>query len=238
MAQLAGERAIGHRRSAAAVTAEGIAVLLAVVAMAALSFAAHSVHYFPIDLEAARAEQSIHAAAFDTLMRFVAAPGYPPQVYVWIVFMLVVFWFFKMKWEAVMQVFAVVGIGVVGLLVKILVDRPRPTPDLINVMTTLDGGKQSFPAGHVESYVAILGFLMYLSFRLLPKGSISRWVELAVYGIMIALIGVSRVYVGEHWLSDVVGGYLLGGIWLWLTIKLYEWGKTRFFKSERRASNG
>src|SRR5207249_2212329 len=108
-------------------------------------------------------------------------------------------WFFKMKWEAVMQVFATVGIGVVGLVIKILVDRTRPTPDLVQVLTTLDAGKQSYPAGHVESYVAILGFLMYLGWTLLPKNSVSRWVELVVYGIMIALIGISRVYVGEHW---------------------------------------
>lgn len=238
MTQLAGEHSIHHGRSAASVTVQGIAVVLATVALAALAFAAHSIHYFDIDLAAARAVQGIHVAAFDTLMHFVAAPGYPPQVYVWIVFMLVVFWFFKMKWEALMQIFANVGIGVVGLLIKIVVDRPRPTPDLINVMTTLDGGKQSFPAGHVESYVAILGFLFNLSYTLLPKNSISRWVELLVYGLMIALIGVSRVYVGEHWLSDVVGGYLLGGIWLWLTIRLYEWGKPRFFKTERSKLDG
>ena len=238
MAQLAGGRALHRKRSAAAVTVEGIAVLVAIVAMAALSFAAHSVRYFDIDLAATRAVQSIHVGAFDTLMHLVAAPGYPPQVYAWTLFMLVVFWLFKMKWESLMALFATFGIGVVGLVVKILVDRPRPTPDLVNVMTTLDGGKQSFPAGHVESYVVILGFLFYLAYTLLPKGSVSRWVEMLVYGIMIALIGLSRVYVGEHWLSDVAGGYLLGGIILWLTIRVYEWGKPRFFKSERRAAGG
>jgi len=238
MAQLAGGQSLHHRRSAAATTVEGITVLVAIAALAALAFGAHSVRYFDIDLAATRAVQGIHVGAFDTLMQLVAAPGYPPLVYVWTVFMLVVFWLFKMKWESLMALFATIGIGVVGLLIKILVDRPRPTDDLVNVMTKLDGGKQSFPAGHVESYVAILGFLFYLAYTLLPKGSISRWVELLVYGSMIALIGVSRMYVGEHWLSDVVGGYLLGGIMLWLTIRVYEWGKPRFFKSDRRATGG
>jgi membrane-associated phospholipid phosphatase len=233
MAQLVSGHSIRHRRSAAALTVEGIVVVLAVIAMAALAFAAHSVRYFDIDLSAARALQSIHAGAFDSAMRLVGAPGYPPQVYVEIVVLLVILWAVKLKWEALMEVFATVGIGAVGLIVKILVDRPRPTPDLINVVTALDNGKQSFPAGHVESYVAILGFLWYLSYTLLPRNSVRRLVELIVFGVMIALIGVSRVYVGEHWLSDVVGGYLLGGIWLWLTIKVYAWGKPRFFKSER-----
>ena len=238
MAQLAGEHLVHHKRSAASATVEGIVVLLAVIAMAALAFAAHTVHYFDIDLAATRAVQGIHSDAFDLVMRLVAAPGYPPQVYGLVALMLVILWAFKLRWEAVSEVFAVIGIGVVGLIVKILVDRPRPTEDLVKVMTTLDGGKQSFPAGHVESYVAILGFLWYLSYTLLPKSSISRLIEMLVYGLMIVLIGVSRVYVGEHWLSDVAGGYLLGGIWLWLTIKFYEWGKTRFFKTERSKLDG
>ena len=233
MAQLASEHSIRHRRSAAAMTVEGIAVVLAIIALAALAFTAHSVRYFDIDLSAARALQSIHAGAFELAMRLVGAPGYPPQVYAEIVIMLGILWAVKLKWEALMEVFATVGIGVVGLIVKILVDRPRPTPDLINVVTALDNGKQSFPAGHVESYVAILGFLWYLSYTLLPKNSFSRLVELSVFGLMIALIGVSRVYVGEHWLSDVVGGYLLGGIWLWLTIKVLRVGQTALFQDRK-----
>ena len=238
MTQLASEHSVRHRRSTAALTVEGIAVVLATIALAALSFTAHSVHYFDIDLSVARGVQSIQAGAFDLTMRLVAAPGYPPQVYALIVIMLGILLALKLRWEALMEVFATVGIGVVGLIVKILVDRPRPTTDLINVMTTLDGGKQSYPAGHVESYVAILGFLWYLSYTLLPANSFRRLIQLIVYGLMIVLIGVSRVYVGEHWLSDVVGGYLLGGIWLWLTIKIYEWGKPRFFKSDRSKIDG
>ena len=230
MAQIASEQSTQHRRSAAALTVESVTIVLATVGFIALSFMARSIRYFDFDLSAARALQAIHENAFDVLMRVVGTPGYPPQVYAEIVVLLVILWVVKLKWEALMEVFATVGIGVVGLIVKILVDRPRPTPDLINVMTSLDNGKQSYPAGHVESYVAILGFLWYLSYTLLPKNSLRRWVQLLVYGAMIVLIGFSRVYVGEHWLTDVIGGYLLGGIWLWLTIKLYEWGKPRFFK--------
>jgi undecaprenyl-diphosphatase len=238
MAQIASEHSVRHRRSAAAVTVEGITVVLATLAFIVLAFTAHSVRYFDFDLSVARALQGIHENAFDLLMRVVGVPGYPPQVYAEIVVLLVILWVLKLKWAALMEVFATVGIGVVGLIVKILVDRPRPTPDLVNVMTALDNGKQSFPGGHVESYVAILGFIWYLSYTVMPNNSVIRLVELLVFGTMIALIGVSRVYVGEHWLTDVIGGYLLGGLWLWLTIKLYEWGKPRFFKTERSNLDG
>ena len=237
MTQIA-EQVMGRRRKFTHIGVDSVLVVLATVALAVLAFFAHEIPYFGFDLSTTRAVQGIHIGAFDALMQIVAAPGYPPQVYILIVVMLMILWAFKLKWVALAEVFAVLGIGIVGLVIKIVVDRPRPTPELVNVLTSLDNGKQSFPAGHVESYVAILGFLWYLSYTLLPKHTAARLVELLVYGTMIAFIGLSRVYVGEHWLSDVIGGYLFGGIWLWLTIRLYEWGKPRFFKKERSKAYG
>jgi undecaprenyl-diphosphatase len=126
------------------------------------------------------------------------------------------------------HLFATVGIGAIGLLIKMLVDRPRPSATLIHVANpNLDGGKYSFTAGHVESYVAVLGFLWFLAY--FSQGR-SPWRTLAliIFGVMIALIGLARIYSGEHWFSDVAGGYLLGSIWLVLTIRFYDWGKSRF----------
>jgi len=139
--------------------------------------------------------------------------------------------FYVSRWAAMAHVFAV-GIGVVGLVVKILVDRPRPSAALIQVANpNLDGGKYSFPAGHVESYVAILGFLWFLA-CISPSRSLWRALTLIVFGLMIALIGLARIYSGEHWFSDVAGGYLLGSIWLVLTIRFYDWGKSRFLRKD------
>lgn len=54
-------------------------------------------------------------------------------------------------------------------------------------------------------------------------------------GMLIALIGLARIDSGEHWFSDVVGGYLVGTIWLVLTIYFYRWGKPRFFVNQPQA---
>lgn len=202
--------------------------IAATIVLGVLSFAAHSIPYFSWDLTAVRAVQSIQAGWFNLLMQSVGDPGYPPQVYALVVVIILALYFTGCKWEAVAEVFATVGIGAVGLLIKTLVNRPRPSPNLVHVLATLDAGKLSFPAGHVESYVAIIGFLWFLAF----VRAQNRWVRsisLLVFGEMIALIGISRVYTGEHWLSDVIAGYLFGSIWLVLTIWFYNWGKTRFF---------
>ncbi len=204
-----------------------IYVLAALFALVALSIGAHYTSCFSIDLAAARAVQSVHAGWYDLLMRMIGMPGYPPQVYLLVIWIIGVLYFTGMRWEAVMETFAVVGIGVVGYLVKFAVDRPRPTPDLIHVISTLDNGKFSFPAGHVQSYVAIIGFLWFFAF-VRSRNVWVRSLSLLLYGEMIAGIGISRVYTGEHWLTDCIGGYLLGSLWLILTICLYEKGKDRF----------
>lgn len=218
----------------------GAYAVAATIALIMLSFAAHVTPYFAFDLVATRVVQSVHAGWYDLLMRAVGEVGYPPQVYVLVLVIVLSLYFTGLKWEAVAEVFAIVGIGAVGLVIKTLVNRPRPTPDLVHVITVLDNGKMSFPAGHVESFIAILGFLWFLAF-LRAQNVWVRSISLFVFGEMIAFIGISRLYTGEHWLSDVIGAYLFGSIWLILTIWFYNWGKDRFFvhrPKEKKAGQG
>src|SRR5581483_7789342 len=150
-----------------------VQLMLALVVIAAiglLAFAAHTTPYWDFDLSIAHAIQSIQAPWFDALMRGVGIPGYPPQVYVWLVVVLLALWFTGRRWEAVTLIFVSVGIGALGLAIKIPVDRPRPSPEMIQVANpALDGGKYSFPAGHVEVFVAIFGFFIYLIYKASPR---------------------------------------------------------------------
>ncbi len=202
--------------------------IAATLALGALAFMVHGTGPLPVDLAASHAVQAVQAGWYDFIMRIVGEPGYPPQVYVVVVWIVLVLWFTGLRWEAVSEIFAIVGIGAVGLVIKTLVNRPRPTPGLVHVIQVLDAGKLSFPAGHVESFMAIIGFLWFLSFTL-SKNPWVRTISLLIFGEMLALIGISRIYTGEHWLTDAVGGYLFGSLWLILTIWFYEWGKPRFF---------
>lgn len=204
-------------------------IIIASVALIVLALAAHAVPYFDFDLTIARAVQSVQAGWFHGVMQAIGWPGYPPQTYVWTVMIFLILFFYGSRWSSVAFVFAAVGIGAFGLVVKLLVDRPRPSPELIQVWNaSLDGGKYSFTAGHVGVYVAVFGFLMYLAY-VSQNRSWARTGVMLLFGVLIALIGLARIDSGEHWFSDVVGGYLVGSIWLLLTIYFYRWGESRFF---------
>lgn len=201
-------------------------VLTATVAFGILFFLAHTVNYFPIDLVITRQVQLLQLGWFDSLMRMVSVFGYSPQSYLIALFIIAALYLVGLRWEAVVALFAAVGVSILDALVKIVVARPRPSPDLIHVVQQLRDF--SFPSGHVLFYTSFFGFLFFLFYTLL-KSSRPRTGALVILAGLIGLVGLSRVYLGEHWASDVLGGYLLGSLWLVATIYVYRWGKPRFF---------
>jgi len=107
----------------------------------------------------------------------------------------------------------------VRTLIKQLVHRPRPNPLLVR-RTKLSQGK-SFPSGHVASALTFWGWLFALGMLLL-RGKRSWQKGLLGFPVLVlVLVGPSRIYLGEHLATDVLGGYLFGGGWLGLALKLY-----------------
>lgn len=151
----------------------------------------------------------------------------------WLIGIVVVVFMALRRWYtvAVFTGLAALG-GLTSEVVKNLVDRPRPTPDLARVTTILD--TYSFPSGHVTSYVTFFGFLFYLSYTTMPRRSPLRLPLLVLFGLMVVLVGPSRVYMGQHWASDALAGYALGFAYLLAVIQLYRtWMHKRAMSDER-----
>jgi undecaprenyl-diphosphatase len=202
-----------------------IYVLVASAVFVTLAVIAHTVAYFPVDLTITRALQAEHGAAFSQLMYGVSWIGFVPQVDVLAVIVVLSLLLAGLRWEAVASLIAAAGVGV-GTFVKLVVYRPRPSADLVHVFQALP--TSGFPSGHVLEFTAFGGFLAFLSYTLL-KPSWGRTALLVFFALLLPLMGLSRIYQGQHWFSDVMGAYLLGSLWLALTIKIYRWGKPRFF---------
>jgi membrane-associated phospholipid phosphatase len=201
-------------------------LILATLAFGILIVLASRTSYFSIDLSVTHAVQSINAVWFTNFMWSVSYIGYAPQMFILVAAITLLLFGVGLRWEAVVAVAAAAGSTGLGQLIKLAVHRPRPGAGLVNVIQQLDS--YSFPSGHVLVYTAFFGFLIFLSYSLL-KHSIARAALLVFLGSLVALIGISRIYVGDHWASDVIGAYLLGSLWLVLCVSIYQWGKARFF---------
>ena len=203
-----------------------VSLLATVGAFAVLSFMVATIPSFPIDLEITRALQSINSPIFATLMNLISWPGFSPQSFILSALIVVLIYTFGLRWEALTALIAALLPPILNIVVKELIRRPRPTMDLVHVFRVLES--YSFPSGHVMFYVGFFGFIWFLIYTLLKRSWI-RTLLLIFFGSLIGLVGISRIYLGQHWASDVLGAYLLGGLVLVAIIQFYKWGKKRFF---------
>jgi undecaprenyl-diphosphatase len=116
-------------------------------------------------------------------------------------------------WSTLLLAVTAAGVGLLERVVKALVDRPRPHL----FPGALHAGDPSFPSGHALGTFVFLGILVYLVWRLTRRrGLVLIACVLAL--VLTLLVGLSRVVLGVHYPTDVVGGYALGGAWLALML--------------------
>lgn len=113
---------------------------------------------------------------------------------------------------AIFLTFGTLGAGLSELL-KAAMHRPRPEAALALFST------DSFPSGHAMNALILIGMTAFILADTVERRAL-RLLIFAVSAVVVGLIGFSRLYLGHHWLSDVVGGYMIGGLWLALGIML------------------
>lgn len=159
--------------------------------------------------------ESIDLPFFDTFMQAVSNFGETIPAIITVILFAIVLWFFRRRLEAVFIAILPSLAILLNLLFKVLINRPRPGSEL------LDNGGLSFPSGHVIYAIVFFGFLFYLLPRLIEKSVVVAALR-SILVILILLTAVSRVYLGEHWMSDVLGSLLLGGLLLVPAIVLHK----------------
>lgn len=113
------------------------------------------------------------------------------------------------SWKFIVQTTLVLLLATLSnIVLKKVINRARPSLEHLVTVNTL-----SYPSGHAMSAMAFYGFLIYLCLRY----DMRRWVRYLFVTILVLLIvsiGVSRIYLGVHYPSDVAGGFIGGLIWI------------------------
>ena len=201
------------------------AYALMLAGFAVLALLAYFNAYFEWDLRVARGLQSLSWPFMLDLMRGVSVPGNGLIPWALTIITALAFYVFGKRSEAAGLVVSAGGGSLLNILLKMLIGRPRPTAELVTIYRSLR--TESFPSGHVTFYVCFFGFLFFVAFALLPLGSLARRAAIVLTTLPVALIGLSRIYLGAHWPSDTLGAYLLSGLWLAFSLHLYRGWKQR-----------
>lgn len=135
-------------------------------------------------------------------------------------------WLTHHRISVALLMIAVAGGAIVNTLLKEVFDRPRPS--VVEQIT--DVSTQSFPSGHAMAAFIAYASVAYLGGRLEPTAKL-RWTTWGLAALLILGVGASRVYLGVHYPSDVVGGFIAGLAWLGFIIS----GLTavRYFSSRK-----
>jgi undecaprenyl-diphosphatase len=173
----------------------------------------------------------IQELPLDTLSRIGNALGYSRVVIANLVIGCVIFLVIGRKWWALFLL-AAMACWLTNQAIKMLVQRPRPTTEYVRVTEHPDGW--SFASGHTVAGTLMFGALALIAWRFMAPGRL-RSVLIAVLIGVIGLIGVSRVYVGAHWPTDVVGGWLIGALFLGLLARIAIWINERYGPLDQKA---
>ncbi len=145
----------------------------------------------------------------DTIMLEITTLGDGIVLFMIVAVASVFLWLTRHRWSVYLLLIGYVGGWILNRVLKDAFERPRPAVvEGIDIVHSL-----SFPSGHAMTSVIAYGAVAYLVARLAPKPTLRRFTwGLAI--LIILAIGTSRMYLGVHYPSDVLGGYLAGLAWL------------------------
>ena len=175
---------------------------------------------FPGDSPVSEWINGIQSPFLDSSMTFISYLGAFPYCIIASLLIGLIFWLFKKKIESLFVV-AVPYIGVcISYALKFLIDRPRPVDDFM---------ENSFPSGHTIYTSVFMGLIIYFLPQLVKNRAACIILQIAA-GLVIALVGFSRLYLQQHWLSDVLSSLVIGILVFIPAIIIYKYAMKREIK--------
>ncbi|PWS33126.1 phosphatase PAP2 family protein [Pedobacter paludis] len=177
----------------------------------------------PLDIKASVFMQQYHSNFMDKIMLAISFFGELPYSLLSVVIVALIFYYYKYKREAYF-ISATLISGLIILGVKNIINRPRPTSFYVRLVEV--NRFQSYPSGHVLSYILFFGFLIILMNTLKTVSKTTKNIVTYISAFLMITISFSRIYLGAHWFTDTVGGFLLGLICLFpLTYYYFKFKK-------------
>jgi membrane-associated phospholipid phosphatase len=170
--------------------------------------------YLPFDVPVERFLQSINFGPFVQVFRFFDEIEGTRQQVVGVAGIVLVA---AVNWRAAPLMIAGALSGAIYSITAMVIQRPRPSADLVHVIRHT--GSSSYPSGHV----AFFSWFLFLLIVCLAVGRLPRQVVAALWwvaALALLVVCLGRIYMGEHWPSDVVGGLALGLGWTSLALSV------------------
>jgi undecaprenyl-diphosphatase len=164
------------------------------------------------------AVQSLESPLLTRVMEFFTVVGSTQAVVV--LCLLIIFFLYKVlhhRKELILFIAVVAGSPLLNLLLKEIFQRARPD---LHRLIEISG--YSFPSGHAMNSFTVYGILTFLLWRHIFNKA-GRSLLLLFSAFVVFMIGISRIYLGVHYPSDVIGGYFASGFWLATTIWFFQW---------------
>ena len=161
--------------------------------------------------------QGFETPTLTFLMKFFTHIGSFPSVFV-ICLSASFFLYYVLKHRLELILFAsvVLGTPIINQILKQFFHRARP-----DLHRLIEIGGYSFPSGHAMNAFAVYGIITFLLWRHIPS-RIGRTILILISSGFIIMIGTSRIYLGVHYPSDIIGGYFAGGFWLSIAIWVFQ----------------
>lgn len=163
----------------------------------------------PMDEHVLRWFEAQRTPAMDRIMMHITTLGNGVVIIMVALVASVFLWATNHRWSVYILMVGMIGGKLLNSALKLVFDRDRPSVvQLLHEVTS-----QSFPSGHAMGAFITYGTIGYLVARLEPSRRL-RVFTWALAGAVVLAIGVSRMYLGVHYPSDVIAGYLAGLAWL------------------------